>query len=254
MTQTILPPVIPVDPHKDKELEALVLRYQSAQGLGMQVVGVLGSQADNLLKNLPKPVRDGLDSATLRALEVSFSAASASRGSLPDTGHWLTRIMTVTTGAAGGFGGMPTALAELPVTTTVILRAIQGIAAAHGFDPDHPDTRADCLRVFAAAGPMASDDDMDLSFLTLRASVTGATMQGLIKTVSPRLATVLGQKLAAQTVPVLGAVTGAAINYAFTSYYQDIAHVQFGLRKLSEDTGLDRASLIREFESRVSKA
>ncbi|MEM6595047.1 MAG: EcsC family protein [Pseudomonadota bacterium] len=247
MTQTILPPVASPNPSKEAQLQALAQRYKSARGVGMQVVDMLGGQAEGLLDKLPGPVRDGLDKATLQALELSFSAAEASRARLPDTGHWLTRAVTVATGAAGGFGGAATSLAEIPVTTTVMLRAIQGIAAEHGFDPADPDTRADCLRVFAAAGPMEEDDGTDLSFLTLRASVTGSTIQGLITAIAPRLAATLGRKLAAQTVPVLGAVSGAAINYAFTSYYQDVAHVQFGLRKLAEDTGHDRAALIAEF-------
>ncbi len=251
MTQTILPPIAPASPSKEEQLIALAARYRGAQGIGMQVVGLLGNQAEGLLDKLPKPARDGLDAATLKALELSFSAANASRGTVPDTGQWLTRLVTTASGAAGGFGGISTALAELPVTTTVMQRAIQGIAAEYGFDPNDDDTRADCLRVFAAAGPMSEDNNLDLSFLTLRTTVTGATMQTLLATIAPKLAVTLGKKLALQTVPVLGAVTGAAINYAFTSYYQDIAHVQFGLRKLAEDTGHDRAALIAEFEAAV---
>ncbi len=254
MTQTILPPVKAANPSKEVQLAELVTRYKSARGVGMQVVGLLGAQAENLLDKLPSPARAGLDKATLQALELSFSAAAITRGSIPDTGNWMTRMVTVTTGAAGGFGGMTTALAELPLTTTVILRAIQGIAAEHGFDPTHPDTKADCLRVFAAAGPMSEDQGTDLSFLTLRASVSGAAMQTLLAKVAPKLSVTMGQKLAAQTVPVLGAVTGATINYAFTSYYQDIAHVQFGLRKLAEETGHDRAALAAEFEALVRDA
>lgn len=252
MTQTILPPATPPHLGKQAQLAELARRYKAASGTGMQVMVMLGGQAEGLLDRLPSTVRAGLDAATMQALEVSFSAAQASRGPLPETGHWLTRAMTMATGAAGGFGGMPTALAELPITTTVILRAIQGISMEYGFDPAHPDTRADCLRVFAAAGPLEADDGADLSFLTLRTSVTGATVQGLISRIAPRLATTMGQKLAAQTVPVLGAVSGAAINYAFTSYFQEIAHVQFGLRKLAEEGGYDRAALVAEFSELVS--
>jgi len=50
----------------------------------------------------------------------------------------------------------------------------------------------------------------------------------------------MGQKLAAQAVPVLGAVAGAATNYAYTSYYQDMAHVHFGLRRLARLHGEER--------------
>jgi len=62
---------------------------------------------------------------------------------------------------------------------------------------------------------------------------------------------VLGQKLAAQSVPVLGAAAGAATNYAYTSYYQQMAHVHFGLRRLAIEAGRDHAELIGEFRARV---
>jgi len=252
MNQSILPPAKPADPPLDTQVKVLATRYRNARGVGLKALGALGAQADGLLDRLPENARDGLDSATLKALEFSFEAAAKTRATVPDSGHWMTRALTIGTGAVGGFGGLPTALAELPVTTTVILRAIQTIADAHGFDPSHPDTRAECLQVFASAGPLAEDDGTDLSFLTLRVSVTGATLHTLIKQVAPKLALVMGQKLAAQTVPVLGAVTGAAINYSFTSYYQEMAHVSFGLRKLAEETGSDRAALIEMFRHEIS--
>ncbi|MEN8836517.1 MAG: protein EcsC, partial [Celeribacter marinus] len=37
-------------------------------------------------------------------------------------------------------------------------------------------------------------------------------------------------------VPVLGAVAGAATNYAYTAYYQDMAHVTFGMMRMAEDS------------------
>jgi uncharacterized protein (DUF697 family) len=77
-------------------------------------------------------------------------------------------------------------------------------------------------------------------------------MQTLIAKVAPRLATVLGQKLAAQTVPVLGAAAGAATNYAYTSYYQQMAHVHFGLRRLAVDSAEDHTKLVAEFRKRAA--
>ena len=49
----------------------------------------------------------------------------------------------------------------------------------------------------------------------------------------------LGQKLASQTVPILGAAAGAGTNFAFVNYYTEIAHVHFGLRKLARTHGAD---------------
>ena len=58
-------------------------------------------------------------------------------------------------------------------------------------------------------------------------TITGATLNRVIATVAPRFATVLGEKLAAQAVPLLGSVAGAGINYAFVRYYRkrDVDHL-----------------------------
>jgi uncharacterized protein (DUF697 family) len=77
-------------------------------------------------------------------------------------------------------------------------------------------------------------------------------VQGVIARVAPRLATVLGQKLAAQTVPVLGAMAGATVNYAFTSYYQDMAQVHFGLRRLAIAADRPHAALVEELRARLA--
>jgi hypothetical protein len=243
--QTILPPVRAAKPSTEAQIADLAKRYIEARGVAMKLLEVVGKTADGLLDQLPVAVRSKLDAAAVTALEGTFSTAAKSRDIVPDTGDWLTRAMTAGTGAVGGFGGLPTAMAELPVTTTIFHRAIQSIAVEYGFDPNDKDTRLDCLQVFGAAGPLNDDDDTDLGFLSLRMSMA-ESVKRLVALVGPRLAAVLGQKLAMQSVPVLGAVAGAAVNYTFTQYYQDMAHVHFGLRKLSEDTGEDRAALIEK--------
>ena len=143
---------------------------------------------------------------------------------------------------------MPSALAELPVTVTVLLRSIQGVAADHGFDPSTPEIARECLSVFAAAGPMDEDDDAEMGFLAARVAVTGSTIYSLIARIAPKLSIAMGQKLATQTVPVLGAVAGAATNYAYTSYYQQMAQVHFGLLALSRRTGIPREVLVAELK------
>jgi len=237
----------PLDPETRAALEQLARRFRDADGIGMQVLALVGGQAEGLLAKLPLPVREGLDGATRRALAVAFEAASRSRASVADRSDWLNTLVTTAMGAAGGAGGLPTALAELPVTTTILLRAIQGIAADHGFDPSQEKVRMQCLQVFAAAGPLSRDHGTDIAFLTTRITLTGPAVHGLIARIAPRLATVLGQKLATQTVPLIGAVAGAATNYAFTSYYQEMARVYFGLRALARDSGVEVETLLREF-------
>ncbi|SPJ25337.1 EcsC family protein [Palleronia abyssalis] len=240
-----------ISPELSEELDRLAKRFRMADGVGMQVLSLIGGQTEDLLGRLPMSVRQGLDRATRRALESAFDAAQFSRGRLKDRPDWLNTVATTAMGAMGGAGGMPTALAELPVTTTVLLRAIQGIASDLGFDVTEPVVRAQCLQVFAAAGPLSRDDGTDMAFLTARITLSGPAVHGLIAKIAPRMATVLGQKLAAQAVPVIGAAAGAATNYAFTSYYQEMARVYFGLRALARDSGVEVDTLLREFRMRV---
>lgn len=239
----------PVD--VEVELDRIVAHYRAAGGVGVQMLNLLGGTAEDLLDRLPAPLRDGLEGATERALLLATQAADGSRRAVPDQKEWVNTAVTTAMGAAGGFGGLPTALAELPVTTTVLLRAIQGVAAERGFDPSAEDVRFDSVRVFSAAGPLASDDGADLGFLSARLALTGGTMEKLIASVAPRLAAVLGQKLAAQAVPVLGALAGAGTNYVYTRYYQQIAHVHFGLRRLSVDADVPHDVLISQFKQKM---
>ncbi|WP_299724502.1 EcsC family protein [uncultured Tateyamaria sp.] len=239
----------PIDP--DTEIERLARRYKAAGGMGIQVLNTLGTQADGLLDRLPAPVRAQLDAATRAALLQAMSAASQSRRLVPDQAEWLNSAVSTAMGAAGGFGGLPTALAELPVTTTLLLRVIEGVAVEHGFDPEADSVRFDCVQVFAAAGPLAHDDGSDLAFLSARVALTGAAMQAIIARVAPRLAVVMGQKLAAQAVPVLGAVAGAATNYAYTSYYTDVAHVHFGLRRLAIEADQPHERMVDRLRAEV---
>ena len=237
----------------EAELDRLAARYRSAGGAGLQMLTLLGSRAENLLDRLPKPVRAGLTGATEQALVAAMRTANRSRRAVPDQKPWVNTAVTTAMGAAGGFGGLPSALLELPATTTVLLRAIQGVAAEHGFDPAAASVQFDCIRVFGSAGPMADDDGTDLAFVSLRLTLSGNAMQRLISTVAPRLATVLGQKLAAQTVPVLGAVAGATTNYVFTGYYQQVAQVHFGLRRLAIEADLPHRELSERLARRLGR-
>ncbi len=242
---------IPTVVDVEAELDTLAKRYRRANGVGMQVLNLIGGQAENLLDNLPASVRDRLGDATEAALRQAMRAAHSSRAVVGDQPEWLNKVATAAMGAAGGAGGLPTALVELPVTTTVLLRAIQGVAVEYGFDPNAENVQFDCIQVFAAAGPLERDDGADIAFLSTRLALRGAPLNTLIARVAPRLAAVLGQKMAAQAVPLIGAVAGAATNYAYTSYYQEIAHVHFALRKLEIDGDTPQQQLVDGLRERL---
>jgi hypothetical protein len=230
-----------------REIAAL---YRSADTLLMQAVTLAGGMAERGLRRLPAQWHEPFESLVKGALMTAYEAARRSRtmrGVEPRiaartggrlAGDGAHRALATLTGAVGGAGGLPSAAVELPVTVTLIFRSIQAIAAEHGHDPESEATRVECLRVFDSGGPMSSDDGVNTGFLTARIGLTGVSVQRMIAMIAPRLAAVLGQKLAAQTVPVLGAVTGAAINYAFIQYYQTMARVRFRLMALARTHGV----------------
>ena len=193
---------------------------------------------------LPSGVRDRIDGAARAALLQSYDIASRSRGpgrlsAFTDRigGDRAHKVLTAISGALGGFGGLPTALAELPVATTMIFRAVQGVAEEHGEDPLSEETRLECLRVFGAGGPDTDEAGVDTTFVGARIGLSGAALNGMIARVAPRFAAVLSQKLASQAIPILGAAAGAGVNYAFTDFYVEMAHVHFGLRAESREYG-----------------
>jgi hypothetical protein len=50
---------------------------------------------------------------------------------------------------------------------------------------------------------------------------------------------VVTQKVAAQALPVVGALGGAAVNYAFIEHFQDVARGHFTVRRLERLYGKD---------------
>lgn len=230
-------------PDTTDAIDTLARRAARASGLGMRVLSAIGGQADGLVDRLPRPVKSQLETATTHALHVSVRAAAGAHGSLPRTGRHGSVAVSALMGAAGGAGGLGTALAELPLTVTFLMRVMLEAAEHHGFDADDPEIRAACVQLFALAGPLDSDDGADIGFVATRMTLTGPAVHALIARVAPKLALVLGQKLAAQAVPVLGAVAGASVNAVFTSYYREMAMIRFSLMRLSRDTGLDELEL-----------
>lgn len=241
--------VTPVD--AEAELDRLARRYKAASGPGLRMLNAAGARAETLLDKLPSAVRDNLVDATEAALKLSMKGAKASRAAVPDQKAWVNTAVASALGAAGGFGGTATALVELPVTTTLLLRSIQGAARNQGFDPLADSVTFDCIRVLSASGPLEEDDGADLSFYTMRMTLTGGAVQKMVAAVAPRLATVLGQKLATQTVPVLGAVAGATTNYLYARYYQEIAEVHFGLRRLAIEADVPRDVLVDRLRDKM---
>ena len=139
------------------------------------------------------------------------------------------------------------------------LRSIADIARSEGEDLSDPETALACVEVFALGGRPGSADASESGYFAVRGmlakTVTEAARfvaeRGLLKEGAPillkfvtqvaaRFGLVVTQKVAAQALPVVGALGGAAVNYAFIEHFQDVARGHFTVRRLERHYGRER--------------
>ena len=166
-------------------------------------------------------------------------------------GRKLHSGLACASGAIGGAFGLAALAVELPVSTTIMLRAIAAIAQEEGEDLGDPRTGLACLEVFALGGPAASETGAEADYFAVRAILArgvveiaelgidrGAVQEGapvlvrFLAQIASRFGIVVSQKMAAQAVAVVGAVGGAAVNLAFIEHFQDVARGHFTVRRL----------------------
>lgn len=240
--------------------------------LAGRITGLIGRQVDLASQMLPKRAREVAARATTLALRAALHVAmrgiEGRRGRPAELRH---RAFAVATGAAGGALGPAALPFELPASTIIMMRAIADIARAHGEDMRAPETALACLEVFALGGRSRDGGDhLNSGYFAARTllarSVSEAAQyiaqKGVVDEAAPalvrfvalvaqRFGVTVTQKLAAQIIPVLGAVGGAAVNYAFIDYFQSIARGHFTVRRLERLYG---AELVRaEYETLASR-
>ena len=133
-----------------------------------------------------------------------------------------------------------------------MLRSIADIAQSEGEDLSDPEAALSCVQVFALGGRTGSDDASESGYFAVRGIARedrdakppassrerGVIEQGapvlvrFLAQVASRFGVVVSQKVAAQAFPVIGALGGAAVNYAFIEHFQDVARGHFTVRRL----------------------
>lgn len=237
-----LPAVHSFDSDTGEEIESLAKRTCKAGSTMMKLVNYFSSQAEGVAKYLlPDAMESIVEDIVVNTLKASYEAASTTSKvqKIPSIGDWGHKVAVAVTGMGGGASGIATTLLELPATVSIMFASIQRIARSYGFDTDDERVRLECLRVFGSGGPLRQDDDIETSLVASRFILTGTVVHGILGKIAPRFAAVITQKLAMQTVPVIGAVTGAAINVAFLDYYEEMAHIRFRLLKLMDLHGAE---------------
>jgi len=223
-------------------------------GIAAKLSALAGAPVERGMKMLPSAWQSAVHKATQAALMKALDVAVKSLGTRRSTksSNRIHSIAVAASGAAGGAFGLPALTLELPVSTTVMLRSIADIAAAHGEDPRELGTRLACLSVFALGSTRDTRDDAaESGYFAVRSALATAVTEAarhiaqkglakegapalvrLVALIAARFGVVVSEKAAAQAIPILGAAGGALINTIFIGHYQDMARGHFTVRRL----------------------
>jgi hypothetical protein len=254
------------------DLAALQKAVESLEhpGLAARLTNLVGKPVELIGLALPASALRAIATATSRGLELALQVALRTMRHKPFAGSQrLHKALATASGAAGGAFGLVTLPVELPVSTIIMLRSIADIARSEGEDLSNPESALSCVQVFALGGRTGSDDASESGYFAVRGmlakTVTEAARfiaeRGVIKEGGPvllrfitqvasRFGVVVTQKVAAQALPVIGALGGAAVNYAFMEHFQDVARGHFTVRRLERTYGKE---LVRREYERINR-
>lgn len=243
------------------DIDALrtAVRLLEHPSLAARLTNMVGKPVELVGRALPIGASQAIATATTKSLEAALKLALLTIGAKPqERSQLLHRALAVASGAAGGAFGIVSLPVELPVSTIIILRSILDIARSEGENLTDPEATLSCVAVLGLSGRPDTDDPTKADYFVIRGilakSVSEAARfiaeRGLVEEGSPvlvrlitqvasRFGLVVTQKAAAQTIPVIGAVGGAAVNYAFIDHFQSLARGHFTVRRLERKYGKD---------------
>ena len=236
---------------------ALARAVQSLEhpGLAARLANLVGRPIEVIGRALPESAAQAIAAATAKGLQAALKVALLTIRRSPKAGSQLLhKYLAMASGAAGGSFGLATLPLELPVSTIIMLRSIAEIARSEGENLADPEAALSCVQVFALGA--RAGGELEGGYFAVRGmlakSVTEAARyvaeRGIVEEGAPvlvrflnqvasRFGIVVTQKLGAQAVPVIGALGGAAVNYAFIEHFQDVARGHFIVRRLERAYG-----------------
>lgn len=255
--------------HDLNELRVAVARLE-APSLTIRLANFIGSPIEMALDKLPKSASDKIQKAVHAALNKAVAAAlwTMDKENAAKPYAKTHSAAAAASGAVGGFFGLAGTLVELPVSTTIMMRSVADIARSEGFSLSDPAIQGECIQVFAMGGASKEDDAAESAYYALRTALTEVAKEtgralaataasqaasgfsmtpaqaavwlaSIIEAVAKRFGIKITEKIAAQAAPVIGAVSGAAINTLFINHYQDMARGHFTIKRLELKYGAD---------------
>lgn len=241
-------------------------------GLMIKGLNYIGKPIESAQQMLPPKAQAMIQKASEAAIRKALSVALTT---LPQevkdskmtaqgrNSEFLHRGLATLAGAAGGVFGLAAIPVELPLTTVLLLRGIADQARLQGLDLQDPEIQLECLMVFAMGSQSEKDDALNSSYFVSRlafsqlisqasAAAVGLSMKDLLSAIDkgtlPILVRVITkvaevfqvritQKAVSEALPVIGAVGGGALNYAFSQYFMTAAKYHFAIRQMEKHYG-----------------
>ena len=253
---TMMPPLVSAD---DLVELGRAVRALEGDSFASRLMRLFGGQMRLLSHSLPETARKAIAVATDAALRTAVRIALRSLDKTAAAAKPRVRLhqaAAAASGALGGAFGIAATAVELPISTTILLRSIAEIARENGENLANPEAGLACLNVLGFGGEPAQDGHSryyetreqlagglgDVNFLLLKQGVavelTPMLMPYLTR-LAARFGVIVTEKLAAQAVPVVGAVGGAAVNAAFAHHFQAMARGHFTVRRLERKYGAE---------------
>jgi len=228
-------------------------------GLAIRIAHTVRAPIEKLLTALPEGASTAIHAATTKSLDAALRVATSLMDDQPRPAlDRLHSVAVAATGAAGGAFGLAALAAELPVSTTIMLRSIADIARSEGHPIRSHFVQMSCLQVFALGAPAIRDDASEAGYFAVRAALARAVSEAaehlaarglatesapalirLITRISARFGIPVTEKVIAQSVPLIGAAGGAMINMLFIRHFQDVARGHFTILRLEGTYGPD---------------
>lgn len=239
------------------------LAIRLSNTLGKTVELGVSKLSDDWKKTIEEKLRAILAETMERALQT-MNTDEKTAESYP-VSH---KVAATLTGALGGFFGLGAVLLELPVSTGLIFRSIADTARSYGEDLNSDEVRLACLSIFGRGGDSDDDDAAEVGYLAARVGVAKslqsiaknaaaegtAAMAKVVAQVAARFNVLMTEKVAAQSVPILGALAGGAVNLAFIDHFQDVSNGYFLRRKLYRECGVEAVDKAWEELRREARA
>jgi hypothetical protein len=233
-------------PMQEEDLKALRNAVEALEhpGLAARLSNLVGKPIELIRQALPAGASEAIAAATTKGLNAALTVAVRTMQTHSGS-PLLHKSLAAVSGAIGGGFGLIALPLELPVSTIIMLRSIMQIARSQGEQIENPETALSCLQVFALGARTGEGDVLGNGYFAVRATLAkaltevgrfiaerGIVAEGapvivrFISQIASRFGVVVTQKLAAQTLPLVGALGGAAVNYAFITHFQEIAQAQ----------------------------